>query len=218
MFYRPAIIFGLLLCLAGPAHAATALDEKESAAVVRSYLNATTSFQAAFIQTQVDEQGRQLEDGRGDIWLQRPGQFRWQYEQPWPRLIIASENTVWLYDEELEQVTVRNLDGELERTPVALLVGDGSELERYHLSGIRTETGLVTVTLKPREKGGDFREINMTFGGNQLKQLRLVDNFAQTTEIEFFVIIKNKPAAQNLFTFVVPDGVDVIDERVGKAR
>lgn len=188
------------------------LEPGAAKALLGDFLNSTRSYYAEFRQTLIDERGVQLEDGDGELWLQRPGRFRWRYDAPWPRLLVAGDGVVWLYDEELEQVTVRPLGTELEQTPAGLLVSDIVILDRYLISG-ETAAGSSRITLKPIDGGGDFAQVTLVLVAGQLHGLMLNDSFGQITTIEFSAISMNQPIQPDLFTFEPPAGADVVDER-----
>ena len=86
---------------------------------VQGYFRDLKSLQADFTQTILDEQSRTLETSKGQMFMQKPGRFRWDYRQPPSQLIVADGQRMWLYDKELQQVTVRRLDKALSATPLA---------------------------------------------------------------------------------------------------
>ena len=67
------------------------------------------SFSADFTQVVYDADSNPVQQSPGDVLLKRPGRFIWNYTSPSPQKIIADGDSVWLYDIELEQVTVSPL-------------------------------------------------------------------------------------------------------------
>ena len=98
-------------------------DLRATPDVLAHYLNQTVTLSARFRQSVRNTRGEVVDEASGRVWLARPGRFRWLYEAPYPRVIVADGSTVWLYDEDLAQVTVRNLDSGLGETPAGLLTG-----------------------------------------------------------------------------------------------
>ncbi|NND55332.1 MAG: outer membrane lipoprotein chaperone LolA [Gammaproteobacteria bacterium] len=190
------------------------LPAERAAAELRSRLSSLNTFVAAFEQQVENADGRIIDEGSGRFWLSRPGRFRWEYATPWPRLLMADGSSLWLFDEELEQVTVRDAGGLLDDTPAAILAGRLELLERYRISGTETD-GVLQVRLEPMEAATDFRRIDLQFAGSELLQLVLLDQFGQVTRIGFTDSASNTELDPALFEFVVPDGADVIDERGG---
>src|SRR5690606_22658350 len=89
----------------------------------RGFLAGTQSARAAFEQKVYDKSGRLVQEAAGSFVFQRPGRFRWVYDKPADQLIVGDGERVWIYDRELNQVTVRGLSSALGSTPAALLAG-----------------------------------------------------------------------------------------------
>ncbi|OHC90792.1 MAG: outer membrane lipoprotein carrier protein LolA, partial [Sideroxydans sp. RIFOXYD2_FULL_59_7] len=99
---------------------------------LKSFISGTRSAQAEFTQTVLDSKGRKMQTASGTMQFVRPGKFRWEYRQPYAQLIVGDGEKFWLYDADLEQVTVRKLDAALGSSPAALLSGN-NEIERGFL-------------------------------------------------------------------------------------
>lgn len=203
-------VLALHAALAGVA-AGSAGDDPAIRAELLAQLQNITSYSAGFSQRVTDADGRLVEEGAGTFWLARPDRFRWEYAEPFPRLILADGDRIWLFDEELEQVTVRDMAGLLEQTPAALLAGDTGQLDNYDVRGER-DGEILVVQLTPRASRGDFRQIDMAFVSGSLWRLELFDQFGQVTRIDFSNGLVNPEIAADKFTFVVPEGADLIDE------
>ena len=182
--------------------------------IVSGFIESTESYHAKFVQVLQNSAGEVLEEETGQLWLQRPGKFRWEYAIPWERQIVANEADIWLYDAELEQITVRSAEGALLESPAALLVGDLSALDDYRSSGVRTPDGFTLVNLEPLTGQGDFQLIGLGFMDGKLVSLELHDRFGQLTLIRFSSIVRNPKLNQDIFSFELPDGADVIDQRI----
>lgn len=200
----------LTLCLPISLVAAP-LEPAEARRQIEAKLAALQHYQAEFEQTVTDNRGELREQLTGRFWLTRPDRFRWEYLTPWPRLILADGERIWLYDEELEQVTVREFSGVLEQTPAALLAGRLDLLDGYAVSGERNGETLL-VTLVPEGAPGDFRQIDIEFTDSVLAEMLLLDSFGQQTRIRFLRSDTGLVSDGKLFEFAVPEGVDVIDE------
>jgi outer membrane lipoprotein carrier protein len=177
------------------------------------FLRELHSFQADFEQVLVDERGRLLEKARGSMVLVRPGRFRWDYREPYPQLIVADGEHVWIYDPELSQVTVKALDEAVGDTPTLLLTSDSSLEDRFLIREGRKWDGLEWVVLKPKSSDVSFSEIRVGLGRGELKRMELVDSFGQTTRLYFHNIVKNARVSPELFSFAPPAGVDIVGDR-----
>ncbi len=201
-----AVLFGTLWL--APALAAPATD---AAAVLRveDFLGQLTSLRAEFRQTVTDARGRMLERAEGKMTLVRPGRFRWDYRVP-EQLIISDGVTVWLYDVELEQVTVRAADEALAGTPAMLLAGEGELQDEFEITEAGRQDGLDWSRLTPRRPDADFREVRLGFAGRDLRRMTFFDRLGQTTELELLQVERNPRVEPSLFKFEPPPGVDVV--------
>jgi len=196
-----------LLWLA-PALAAPGADAA-AAQRVEAFLAQLKSLRAEFHQTVIDTRGRVLERAEGTMTLARPGRFRWDYRVP-QQQIISDGATVWLYDLELEQVTVRAASEALAGTPAMLLAGKGDLKEQFEITDGGSEEGLDWSRLTPRRTDGDFREVRLGFAGRDLRRMTFLDRLGQTTALELSQLQRNPRFDSSLFKFKVPPGVDVV--------
>ena len=179
---------------------------------LRSFIAATASAQGEFVQKVYDRKHKLTQEASGTLAFQRPGRFRWTYAKPYAQLIVGDGARVWVYDEDLNQVTVRRLDRALGSTPAALLAGS-KEIERaFTLSDRGEKGGLEWVEAQPREKESNFETIRMGFGFSGLEIMELADSFGQTTVLKFTALRRNPKLDASLFKFVPPKGADVIGE------
>lgn len=201
----------LLLALPVLAHAGKGLERLDS------FFKNNKAVLADFQQTLVDEKNRELKQAHGTLILQRPGKFRWDYAAPHRQLIIADGKKFWLYDADLEQVTVRVMDATLGTTPAVLLSGERPLQESFVITelGVRGGEewqGLEWVGLTPKADDASFSRVWLGFDEKELRAMELTDNFGQTTLIRFSNLRREASVDATLFTFVPPPGVDVIGD------
>lgn len=161
--------------------------------------------------------GKLKEDSSGTVALSAPRLFRWEYQKPNPQLIVADGEHVWVYDPDLEQVTVKNQGTEEQQSPLTVLI-DPTELDRrYAVGDAGTHDGLKWISLAPKKKDGDseFKVALLGFSGDNLQQMNLTDNLGQRTEIAFSGWRRNPSFPKGTFAFTPPKGVDIVGE-VGK--
>ena len=201
----------LLATSAGlPPTAGTAWAEARDIQRVERYVERLSTLRADFRQEVLDAAGAIRERADGTLLLEKPGRFRWEYRHPSEQLLVSDGKTVWLYDTELEQVTVRSLGDSLSATPAMLLSGRGGVDESFIASDGGQADGLDWVELAPRLEETDFRSIRLGFRGNELARMDLVDRLGQTTRIDFLAVERNPKLPADSFTFVPPPGVDVV--------
>ena len=152
------------------------------------------------------------EQSQGNLIISRPDKFVLDYQSPVEQKYISNGETIWIYDIELEQVTVRNQQQALGRTPAILLAGSGDLEQNYKVIDIGTQGRFDWVNLIPLDEESGFTEIRIGFEDNRLRLMELLDNLGQRTRMSFVDLKENQPISDSIFNFVPPAGVDVIDE------
>ena len=226
---RSACLAGLLLgagagfAVAAPTAAAAPAGTKAAPAAkpaasqrsARSQLDAFTrglkGLDANFSQQVFDPNGRKADTSAGTVRMAAPRQFRWEYRQPAPQLIVADGDHIWIYDPELEQVTVRQQSLEEQDSPLSVLI-DPTELDRqYKVSEGGRAGGLDWLVLAPRKADeAPFQRARLGFGATGLARMELTDGLGQRTVISFGAWKRNPAFAANTFRFTPPKGVDVV--------
>lgn len=170
------------------------------------------TLRAQFRQDILNDKSELLESSSGEFLFSRPGRFRWNYQQPYLRTVVADGQRLWLYEADLEQVTVRPLSAGLGETPAALLTGDKSILERFEYVSSWTGDNVQWVRLRPRSPDADFESVAIGFDGPRPVQLELHDRLGQHTRLVLSDVRLNGKLPAEAFRFEVPKGVDVIGE------
>ncbi|MFW5426625.1 MAG: outer membrane lipoprotein chaperone LolA [Methylophagaceae bacterium] len=176
------------------------------------FVETVKTFQADFTQTVFDPNGQVMEEAQGTFSLDRPGRFRWDYQDPYPQHIVADGQRIWFYDVDLEQVTVNSQLEALADTPATLLSGETKPEDKYLLTDIPSDDGMLWVELIPKDVESSFQTIILAFDKIGLRQMIMKDSFDQQTRLVFNKVIENPKLAEDLFTFTPPEGVDVVGE------
>ena len=180
--------------------------------MLRIFLQQTTTGKAHFAQIIVDKNMKQLQQATGTMHFARPGKFRWQYDKPYEQLIVGDGSRLWVYDKDLNQVSVRKLDQALGDSPAALLAGSNEIEKIYDLTNLGNQEGLDWVEAVPKSKENAFERIRLGFSSSGLQAMELRDQFGQATVIKFAEVERNPKLSPELFKFVPPKGADVIRE------
>lgn len=172
-----------------------------------------------FEQRVYDANGHLSEESTGTIALRTPRQFRWEYVDPFPQLIVADGNHVWIYDPDLEQVNVRIQSHEEQSSPLAVLI-DPDELERqFSVAGGGGGDGLDWMVLTPRGEDAQFDQARLAFdAGGELVRMELDDSLGQKTQVQFSDWVRNPGFDDGHFSFDPPEGVDVVGEMAEAAE
>lgn len=179
---------------------------------LKTFLSQTQSARARFAQMVLDKDLKPLQQAQGVMQFSRPGKFRWDYTKPYEQVIVGDGSRLWIYDKDLNQVTVRKLDRALGASPAALLAGS-NDLERdYALSNLGVKNGLDWLEAVPKNRDSTFERVRMGFGKAGLEAMELRDPFGQNTVITFADIERNPRIPAETFRFAPPPGADVISE------
>jgi outer membrane lipoprotein carrier protein len=127
-------------------------------------------------------------------------------------VIVADGARIWIYDSDLEQVTVRKLDETLSATPAMLLSGSSNLADNFNVTQASQDGPVEWVRMEPRRDDTDFKWVRLGFEGAVLKYMQLADKLGQTTSLEFSKVERNPPLDPSRFTFTVPPGADVIGD------
>ena len=179
---------------------------------LKSYLQQTTTARARFAQMVLDKNLKPLQQVTGTMQLSRPGKFRWEYDKPYEQTIVGDGTRLWIYDKDLNQVTVRKLDRALGSSPAALLAGSNEIEKSYTLAAAGARDGLEWIEAVPKNRDTAFEKIRLGFNKSALEAMELRDQFGQVTVIKFSAIERNAKLAPEAFRFTPPKGADVISE------
>lgn len=190
------------------------VQAKESGQQLVTLLNQVHTMRANFVQQMVDKDGKLIQQTSGTMALQRPGKFRWEVKKPNPQLIIANEEKLWVYDPDLEQVTIRTLSKEIGETPALLLSHSQSSIEKkFHIRELENEAnGVRWFLLTPKDQGSILLSVKVGFRQQQIYAMKLQDHLGHNTSIQFNDIQFDVDLPRSLFVFTPPAKVDVIDE------
>jgi outer membrane lipoprotein carrier protein len=174
---------------------------------------------ANFAQRVYGPNGEAKDKSSGRVQLKAPRQFRWEVVKPYPQLIVADGDNLWVYDPDLEQVNVRNQSAEENSSPLAVLI-DPTELERqFKVSEGGSGQGLDWLELTPKKpEEAPFERARLGFGPAGLVRMELFDGLGQRTVLGFSAWKRNPVFAADTFAFVPPEGVDVVGEPVARAE
>lgn len=195
------LLFGVCCALTARADGRAQLDE---------FLAQVRSFHARFEQRLYDEYGEPLETSSGEVDIVRPGRFNWSYEKPYRQRIVSNGETLWVYDADLEQVTVNRVDLGRVDSPGRLL-GDEVDVDAsFSVTPLPSVAGVDWLRLTPRTAEQQFNEIDLGLRGGLVVSMRLKDNLGQTTAIDFSDIDRAARIDPTTFRFEPPPGVDVL--------
>lgn len=180
---------------------------------LQALLKKMPSITANFVQHSFDGKGGLLQTLEGELKAKVPGKFRWKTAPPYEQLMVTNGETLWLYDEDLEQVTVQPLDKRVEATPALLLTGELEQINQaYDVFSEQLQKEMHFVLL-PKTPDALFDRLRLEFGENQaLRRMIIKDEIGQKTILSFSQVVLNPKISDDDFVFVVPEGIDVITQ------
>lgn len=194
------------------AMASVGMAHADGVSSLKDFFLNTQSMRAEFKQEVIDKQGRRVQKVEGTMQLQRPNKFRWDYQKPYEQQIISDGKQVFLYDVDLQQVTVRDLSKTLGSSPAAMLAGGEAVEKSFTLKNAVRKDDLTWVLALPKDKESGFDRVLLGFKEGQLKKMELYDSFSHVTHIAFNQIERNPALTTQTFLFTTPKGVDVVGE------
>jgi outer membrane lipoprotein carrier protein len=204
---RLAAALMLALAAVTPAQAAGAVQ------ALREFLAQTKTARGEFSQQVSRGAAPAAPAASGSFYFERPGKFRWAYARPYEQLLVADGERLYLYDRDLNQVTVRKVAAALPASPASILFG-GSDFERdFAVSDAGTRDGVAWLVAVPRQKDTQFERIEIGFRDGVPAAMVLADSFGQVSRLAFSRFERNAKLDAQLFRFVPPAGADVLEER-----
>ena len=182
---------------------------------LNAFVNNVSSMSSEFSQVVLDKKGSKLQDVEGVMLFKRPNKFRWDYLKPYQNQIISDGDRLYMYDQDLRQVSINSIAKVGGSTP--LLIIAGKNIEKYFtLKNIESQAGdessqnIKWVEAIPREEGAGFSKVMLGLTENKLSVMKIVDAFEHITTISFRNAKYNVSLSDNDFLFKLPNGVDVV--------
>ena len=195
------LMLGLSVLL--PVQAQTAEQRLNTA--LKSLDNLTADFK----QTLLDENKQIIQQSSGTVAIQRPGRFAWIYKLPYEQQIIADGSELWVYDVDLDQVTVKPMSSGLATAPIMILMKQKDISSEFIVNEIGQRKFLYWVELEPKVKDLDYSQVYIGMQDGIVKAMELRDSFGQSTQIVFENLRLNVVHNPDVFEFIPPPGVDV---------
>lgn len=183
---------------------------------LHDFVRGTKSGKTSFTQTIVNKGGKVSNPASGSFSFQRPGKFRWAYEKPYEQVIVGDGQKVWIFDKDLNQVSVKRIGDALGQSPAAILAGNDDFETNFSLRDSGVRDGVEWLEAKPKGKETSFESIRIGFrkesGRSTLAMMELTDSFGQTSILVFGTFERNSPLSPDTFRFVPPKGADILGD------
>lgn len=202
-------LIAVFVALAFTARAVAADDARARMEAFSKGLHAVSG---SFSQSVTDANGHRGDESRGTLALEAPRQFRWETTAPYQQTIVADGSKVWVYEPDLEQVSVRGQSAAEAHSPLTVLT-DLSQLDsQFKASEGGEHDGLAWLRLASKAKEPEFEYAELGFDAASLQRMRFKDQLGNLTEIRFADWKRNPSLPAGTFTFTPPKGVDVVGD------
>lgn len=188
----------------------TAALAADASALLQRFVTETQSATGSFTQTVKSVAGEQRSLQRGTFAFQRPGKFVWNTTEPQPQQVLSDGKSLYQYDPDLEQVTIRDVNNSLGASPAQILFGSASLSSAFQLENLPDEQGRAWLRAVPRSADAGFAHLDIGFVQGQPERLRILDAFGQQTDIVFTDFTPNAAVPVGQFRFDAPPGTDVV--------
>lgn len=199
-----------LYCLAWPGD--TQAQPGPARTQLERFSDGLETLHALFEQRVISNDGTVEDGSSGQVWLRRPQLFRWEYGGEFPEVVVADGKNLWIYDEALEQVTVKDQSQTAVNSPLTLLTDLGKLDEQFEVREVGDVDGLQLLELRSRNTESEFERILLGLSEDSLQMMVMEDAFGLRTEVQFQQVKRNPEIDSGLFTFQPPESADVIGE------
>ncbi|MAM70540.1 MAG: outer membrane lipoprotein carrier protein LolA [Gammaproteobacteria bacterium] len=177
-------------------------------------LAATETLQADVEQLILSQDGREIQELQAELVMQKPDRLYWHVTEPYEELMLGDGITLWYYEPDLEQVSIREFPDDIENNPILLLNDDLQAIaDAYEVSMGYVDDEVRQYVLLPLTPSSSYERFSMTFAGNDLLQMQFESSVGQLTSFSFSNIVNNQAVDAGLFQFDIPAGIEIIDSR-----
>ena len=175
---------------------------------LKSFSASAHSASGTFTQTQM-RSGRATKNSTGSFVFSRPGKFIWKYQTPYNQTLQSDGASLYIYDKDLNQVTIKRLGAALGSSPAAILFGSNNLEKNFKLRDLGSNDGCEWVEVVPRSRDTPFTRINIGMQNGVPRAMELYDSLGNKTVVDFHSFKKNPPINADSFRFSIPKGADV---------
>jgi outer membrane lipoprotein carrier protein len=207
-FAAMALLLSSSIALVSGAHA-SGLEQ------FKSFVGSTKSAKGEFAQRLVkmsDGTAKISNASTGTFAFARPGKFIWLYQKPYEQLLQADGEKLYIYDKDLNQVTVKTLGNALGSSPAAILFGSNDLEKNFTLKDAGVKDGLEWLEATPKTKDTNFDHVGIGWKDGVPHAMELRDSFGQVSLLTFNKFEKNPPMPADKFKFVMPKGADLFQQ------
>ena len=209
---------GLLCVMNGMVTAAFGLDDLQTLIEkVQAEYERTNDIYASFTQISHLRSVSKPKESSGMVYFKKPGKMRWEYTNPEQQLLVSDGKTMWFYVADDEQVIVQPAeDAYGSKTPITFLSGMGKLQNDFYMS-LLPESDPATaykLELLPKQPQPELAKLVLTVDPKtyQIVHTAVYDPYGNITDVYLHNLEINVSPPDDVFTFEIPEGVDVIQQ------
>ena len=220
---RNAILLTLftLLLITSTATTSSAADVRSIAEAVDRHYNHLHTLECEFTEIYSGSDSERTE--AGTLWLKKPGKMRWEYRSPKAKLFVVDGKNAWFYvpdERQVRRTSVKKLDDL--RSPLAFLLGK-TQLEK-ELQGLSLApdvpplvVGDIVLRGVPKALTDRLNQVLVEISpDSSIRRIVLQQSDGARIEYRFGEEKEDAKIADQQFQFLVPDGVEVVEESFGQ--
>lgn len=184
-------------------------DANPFQAALTKKLLAIETFQAKFSQLAITQSGETEVSQSGRILFDRSGKFLWAVSQPFEQYVLVTDDTMRVYDPDLEQLTISAFESESQASFASLILTASTEI----LDDFYIEFEDNQYTLLPKNQGQDFVRLKIIFDDDTLSVIEILDHFNTVNQFKFTNVETNTPIDSEEFELDIPEDTEIVDQR-----
>ncbi len=184
-------------------------DANQFQAALAKKLLAIDTFQAEFSQLAIAQTGETEVSQSGRILFDRSGKFLWAVSQPFEQYVLVTDDTMRVYDPDLEQLTISEFESESQASFASLILTSSTEiLNDFDIRYVDDQ-----FTLLPKDQGQDFVRLKIIFEDDTLGVIEILDHFNTVNQFKFKNVETNTPIDSEEFELDIPEDTEIVDQR-----
>ena len=184
-------------------------DANQFQAALEKKLLAIETFQANFSQVALTQDDEIEVNQSGRILFDRSGKFLWEVSKPFEQYILVTDDTMRVYDPDLEQLTISAFESESQASFASLILTSSTEI----LNDFDIEFERNQYTLLPKNQGQDFVRLKIIFNDDTLSAIEILDHFNTVNQFKFTNVDTNTPIDSEKFELEIPQDTEIVDQR-----
>ena len=169
-------------------------------------------FTANFNQQVLDAEGNELQNALGTLAVKKPNLVHWKTAEPDESLIVSDGDTLWFFDPFVEQVSAYLLEKALLNTPILLLTSSDPTLWQHYSVSSTDENNYL---IHANDNNAQVKTLELRFkkNSNMLNSFTILDATGQLSLFKLSQFDQVTVPESALFTFKIPEGVELDDQR-----